>query len=513
MILYERWSGVAFGLAVGTTAFSGTARAQQTFVCPAPFPVQPAKHGQWEGPYTIQTIGAQGAFQREIAHAVVLPDVSGQLLLWCNVDKAQLPTNAQTRTYLWRPSAPQRATLALVPNLASGRQDLFCGGHTFLANGDLLAFGGTDLGGPQFTGHKAVYRFSITQQVWPGTQGTPLEPFLNTERWYPNAFLWDTNELRVLGHQDQPTLTPPIPERYDWRSSTGAWTEKLNLRFKDPAGGADCSGTQLVAVGDYPRAHLLGKAQMLIYPQTGGDGSVPGMVPTWFIEGAPACSPTQSRWHETNPAGGLRRVEGNSVHFVTYDASGQVHDLVYTMAGYSHATGTLVSTVQKTLDPGPNSMSWSNAPSLLGEMRIDSNAVILPTGQILIVGGDHDLEESIKVPANTPLLYMPPEIGGYDTGSWCPMADHSHPRTYHSVAGLLPDGRVFVAGGDYNESGIDARHSIELYRPPYFFWGPRPVISSVSHSTWDLLASPPVTINVTTASSSVGIERVCLTAC
>ena len=48
-------------------------------------------------------------------------------------------------------------------------------------------------------------------------------------------------------------------------------------------------------------------------------------------------------------------------------------------------------------------------------------------------------------------------------------------RTYHSTAGLLPDGRVLSAGADTKLAG---QQSYEIYSPPYLFNGPRPVITS-----------------------------------
>ena len=49
------------------------------------------------------------------------------------------------------------------------------------------------------------------------------------------------------------------------------------------------------------------------------------------------------------------------------------------------------------------------------------------------------------------------------------------PRLYHSIALLLPDGRVLTTGGNgYTQS--------EIYSPPYLFAGARPSISSVPAS-------------------------------
>jgi hypothetical protein len=51
------------------------------------------------------------------------------------------------------------------------------------------------------------------------------------------------------------------------------------------------------------------------------------------------------------------------------------------------------------------------------------------------------------------------------------MASMAHPRWYHSVALLLPDGRLFSAGGDDFATA-------EIYSPPYLFKGPRPSVDT-----------------------------------
>ena len=62
------------------------------------------------------------------------------------------------------------------------------------------------------------------------------------------------------------------------------------------------------------------------------------------------------------------------------------------------------------------------------------------------------------------------------TGTWTTMASLAVVRTYHSIALLLPDGRVLSAGGEIGGA------SAEIYSPPYLFHGSRPTITSAPTS-------------------------------
>ncbi len=58
------------------------------------------------------------------------------------------------------------------------------------------------------------------------------------------------------------------------------------------------------------------------------------------------------------------------------------------------------------------------------------------------------------------------------TGTWTVGARARVPRLYHSVALLLPDGRVLTAGSNPARRTEELR--IEVYWPPYLFLGARP---------------------------------------
>jgi hypothetical protein len=85
------------------------------------------------------------------------------------------------------------------------------------------------------------------------------------------------------------------------------------------------------------------------------------------------------------------------------------------------------------------------------------------------------------------------EMWDPQTGAWTQLANNATPRMYHSVALLLPDGRVLSAGGG-RLSGAPDELNAEIFSPPYLFQGPRPTISSapteLSYNTTFNVTSP-----------------------
>src|SRR5437763_12290720 len=88
---------------------------------------------------------------------------------------------------------------------------------------------------------------------------------------------------------------------------------------------------------------------------------------------------------------------------------------------------------------------------------------------------------------------MPDGKGG---ATCADVAVQHRPRTYHNNAVLLPSGEVLVGGHAPIPNGYSYVHdnpetplgetsnnfkdaSFEIFRPPYLYWGPRPVIDDV----------------------------------
>ncbi|KAJ6502259.1 copper radical oxidase [Mycena sanguinolenta] len=127
------------------------------------------------------------------------------------------------------------------------------------------------------------------------------------------------------------------------------------------------------------------------------------------------------------------------------------------------------------------------------EARLMPDAVILPTGQVLIVNGAgtgisgygnvlHQVGASnADNPVLKPVLYTPsaPE-GSRFTQVGMPQSDI--PRLYHSVATVVPDGRVMIAGSNPNldRSAVKygTEYRVEWLSPPYMSKG-RPQLKKV----------------------------------
>ena len=127
--------------------------------------------------------------------------------------------------------------------------------------------------------------------------------------------------------------------------------------------------------------------------------------------------------------------------------------------------------------------------------RIYANSVVLPNGQVLVVGGQtsafgfHDTNSVLN-----------PELWNPTTGKFSVMAPEAEPRNYHSVAVLLPNGQVFSGGGGLCGTCTTNHADGQIYSPPYLFNpdgtpATQPVITSAPTAATD-----GQTISVTTDS-------------
>jgi hypothetical protein len=142
-----------------------------------------------------------------------------------------------------------------------------------------------------------------------------------------------------------------------------------------------------------------------------------------------------------------------------------------------------------TIDFGSPNPAY-HAKSALNHERMHVNAVLLPDRTVLVVGGGVTREASAQTHLVDPLggrEVFEAEIYDPGTNMWSITAPATVARLYHSVAVLLPDGRVVSAGGNPDKgSQVNwlppdplEEMRLEIFSPPYLFKkNVRPVIQN-----------------------------------
>ncbi|WP_433372314.1 discoidin domain-containing protein [Actinoplanes sp. CA-142083] len=119
----------------------------------------------------------------------------------------------------------------------------------------------------------------------------------------------------------------------------------------------------------------------------------------------------------------------------------------------------------------------------MANTRSFQNSVVLPDGKVLVMGG-----ENFAVPFSDNTAVLNAELWDPVSEQFTTMASMAVPRTYHSVALLLPDGRVLSAGGGLCGTGCATNHfDGQTFTPPYLLnedgtAASRPSITSISDS-------------------------------
>ena len=352
-------------------------------------------------------------------HTAVMP--TGKVLL---VSRKAVTMGPLAR--LWNPAD---GTTTNVSHPTASR-DIYCASHSFLADGRLLFTGGNLRVGAK-DGVKLADIFSGSSQEW-----SPAPP-LGQARWYPTSIeLGDGRVLIFGGHQKEGT----------WAKRVESYNKLATARTLLPT-----SATR--NVGLYPRLHLLPSGKLFY---SGVTTDPLGSASRLFDPGTNTWSPVVDNVNFG------KRGDGMSVLLPGLQK-------VLAMGGSSVEKGTATASAE-IIDLSDSAPQWRTiAP--MNHARKHSNSVLLPDGKLLVVGGAFgpgNYEQPVKVA----------EMFDPATETWTDMAAQVAPRTHHSTAVLLPDGRVLSAGDD---RGTDMNTG-ELYSPPYLFKGPRPTISSVPAS-------------------------------
>jgi len=317
---------------------------------------------------------------------------------------------------------PQTGGVTHVPDAAA---DLFCAGQAVLADGRILIVGGTSTSGG--LGIPDITAFNPLTESW-----TNLAP-MHYGRWYATATtLSDGKVLATSGVGQNVSDIVPIPELYS--PATNTW-QSLTAASK--------------SIPDYPFIYQL------------PDGRVAHLGGSEDPTASETLNLATNQWTTIDS----RIIDGGSIANYApgkFMKAGSAADDGY--SGSSLKTGY-------TIDLNQAGATWQPTGSM-GSARSFLNLTNLPDGTVLATGGGTDKSGFIDGNA-----VLPAESWNPSSGNWTTYAAMSAPRLYHSVAVLLPDGRVYVAGGG-GDPGVTDQRSAQIFSPPYLFKGARPTISS-----------------------------------
>lgn len=340
---------------------------------------------------------------------------TGELLLF---DAWEIPGTPSAR--LWNPTTN---TYTSVPN---GFAELFCSGHILTNDGRLVTVGGHNGAG---VGTTDTTIFNASTRQWSAIAD------LNYARWYASLIQLSDGRLMTLGGAISRPAMAAIPETL---TIGGSWNGMSNAQ-KD--------------VGEYPPAFQAPNGRILV-ASTRAYGEQPAALGSWIF------NPSTGNW--TSLAEGPSTA-GTAVMY----RPGKVMMTGGGAWGWDPVNGRT-----GVIDLTVGSPAWrETAPMAYG--RTQHNLVLLPDGKVLVVGGATE----VRLDATTGVHEA--EIWDPDTETWTTVAASTRPRLYHSIAILLPDGRVLSSGG--GRLGPDELNG-EFYSPPYLFNGPRPTVSSAPAS-------------------------------
>lgn len=396
--------------------------------CP---PVDPLPCMVGGGPGTWEVLADLDIF---VVHAAVLR--TGKVLLWSGTAEAGYPTVSR----VWDPVTDGRTS-------QSYAADLFCSGHAWLPDGRLLVAGGAPQGA-----------MNQTHIFDPATETWTVMSNMQQARWYPTVTTLPDG--RVLAASGTGASGVEI-----WDPGTSAW---------QLVAGAVRTFPEL-----FPSLHLL-PAGGLFYSRCGWN--TPDMS---HLESArlSLTGPYAGNWSDLGLMQFADREEGMAVLLVD-DAESPPSAHLYVMGGGVNggATERNPQSVEYIDLTDPATAAWSRVADMAFP-RVNVTAVPLPDGQILVIGG----QRNGKWAAN-PDPVLEAEIYNPATDTWTTQPPMTYPRQYHSIAVLLPDGRVLVAGGiDPTLGGTPARDQrhLEVFSPPYLSAGVRPAITTAPTTlTW-----------------------------
>ena len=441
--------------------------------------------GQWSSAAEIEvhgrapTTAVGGAWGATIGFpivptsAVVLPN--NKLLTFSAVDGM---TYSKTGDAVTKVAILDLTTGAVTePTDVNTHHQMFCEGLALLSDGRVLINGGSN------TTATTIYD--------PVTDRWSVGPLMTIPRAYEGDTTLSTGQVLTLGGSWYDAAGNKNGEIFTPSGAGGSWKTlpgvlAANILTADPGGVYRADNHAWLFAQPNGTAFHAGPSKQMNWITTSGNGTITGA----------------GNRSDSNDA-----MNGNAVMYDVGKILAVGGATAYQDAGT--ATNTQATNHAYTLDisGGPTRPVLSARTSNMAYARAFGNSVVLPDGEVLVLGGQQHPQTFTDTGSVTS-----PELWDPATGAFTVMAPQAIPRNYHSVAALLPDGRVFSGGGGLCGSCTTNHLNGQIFSPPYLFAADgsprtRPVIASVPAS-----ATAGSAVSVTTDSAGLTFALVRMSA-
>jgi YVTN family beta-propeller protein len=381
--------------------------------------------------------------------AATLPD--GRVLTYASNQRTSFPSGPEfTYAATWNPATGQFV------EYNNPQHDMFCGALVMLPDGRVLVNGGRN----------TTVRGSIFD--WRVNTWTRL-PDMNDPRWYNTSVALPSGRVWTVSGSGGSGTAERWDQASGWIRLTGIdW----NTVLADP-GYINIWHPFLLLAPDGRLIHF-GPTDTMHWVVPDGSGSLT------------AAGTTVPGTHYPKEGAWVMYDEGRIV--VAGGGADTVNNASDTTTGTSTTKAYTVDVRGATPVVTPaNPMQFA---------RQFANDVVLPNGEVMVIGGN---TSGLKF--NDTGSILTPEIWNPTTGQWRIAADASVPRNYHSLALLLPDGRVLSGGGGL---GGGDHQDAQLYTPPTLY------NADGSLATRPALSTAPASIGVATkftVTGTAGLRR------
>ncbi|KAF5672771.1 galactose oxidase precursor [Fusarium heterosporum] len=395
---------------------------------------------------------------------------TGKVIVWSSWARDTMSggPGGLTLTSTWDPATD----LVSERDVTETDHDMFCPGISLDGNGQLVVTGGNNA--------ERTSLFDPVSQTWvPG-------PNMNIARGYQSSATTSTGKVFTIGGSWSGGQSFKNGEVYDPKKKTWTMLNKADVQkmLTNDAQGLFRSDNH---------AWLFGWKSGTVF-QAG-----PSTAMNWYYTSQKDGNVKTAGQRSSDRGVASDAMCGNAVMF---DA---VKGKILTHGGTPNYQDSDATTDAHIITLGAHgvNVTTSYASEGLFFPRVFHSSVVLPNGNVFITGGQ---EYAVPFDDNTPQLQ--PEMYLPEEDRFVLMKPNNIVRVYHSIAFLLPDGRVFNGGGGLC-GGCDTNHfDAQLYSPPYLFdskgkLAKRPKISSVSVFTIKVGGTVTVQTNGAIAQASL----------